>query len=437
MNASNSDPVKPKKLQAVKGMNDLLPAEGLRWEVMEETLRDWLNLYGYRLMRTPVLEDTALFRRGIGEVTDIVEKEMFSFVDRLNGDELTLRPEFTAGIARATIEHSLTYASPQRVYCMGPVFRHERPQRGRYRQFHQLDVEALGFSGPDIDAELIVMLSRLWQELGLQDVRLEINCLGEATERKAHREALIAYFESNESVLDEDARRRLHSNPLRILDTKNPAMQDLVNAAPRLDAFLGDQSREHYEGVKKLLGDAGLEFTENPRLVRGLDYYNLTVFEWITDSLGAQGTICGGGRYDGLIEILGGKPTPAIGFAIGLERLLDLYVNTVQPELTPDLDVYLVHQGELASRRAFTMAEELREGGFSVVLHAGGGGFKAQMKRADTSGALVAVILGDDEVTKGSASVKMLRGESRQVEVDQANLLDELFAMLYEQGEES
>lgn len=418
-------------------MNDLLPADGLQWEALEEALREWLNLYGYRLMRTPVLENTALFRRGIGEVTDIVEKEMFSFVDQLNGDELTLRPEFTAGIARATIEHSLTYASPQRVYSMGPVFRHERPQRGRYRQFHQLDVEALGFAGPDIDAELIVMLSRLWQELGLVDVRLEINCLGEASERKAHRDALIAYFEANESVLDEDARRRLHSNPLRILDTKNPAMQEMVNAAPRLSEYLGEESRAHYEGVKSLLKDAGLTYVENPRLVRGLDYYNLTVFEWITESLGAQGTICGGGRYDGLIEILGGKPTPAIGFAIGLERLLDLYVNTVKPDLTPDLDVYLVHQGELASRRAFTMAEELREAGFSVVLHAGGGGFKAQMKKADGSGALAAVILGDDEVTKGSVSIKLLRGESRQVEVKQDDMLDELFAMLYEEGEES
>ncbi|MDX1669873.1 MAG: histidine--tRNA ligase, partial [Limnobacter sp.] len=379
---------KLKKLQAVKGMNDVLPVEGLHWEALEEVLRSWLAMYGYRLMKTPVLEDTALFRRGIGEVTDIVEKEMFSFVDQLNGDQLTLRPEFTAGIARATIEHSLTYAAGQRVYQMGPVFRHERPQRGRYRQFHQLDVEALGFSGPDVDAEMIVMLSRLWQELGLEDVRLEINCLGENEERLAHRQALIAYFESHQDQLDEDAKRRLHSNPLRILDTKNPQMQALVNEAPKLGEFLGEQSIAHYQRFKTLLGDAGIEFTENARLVRGLDYYNLTVFEWITDSLGAQGTICGGGRYDGLIEVLGGKPTPAIGFAIGLERLLDLYLNTAQPDHTPDVDLYVVHQGELASRRAFTLAEELRDAGFTVILHAGAGGFKAQMKKADSSGAL-------------------------------------------------
>lgn len=437
MNDKTVETKKLKKLQAVKGMNDVLPAEGLHWEALEEVLRSWLAMYGYRLIKTPVLEDTALFRRGIGEVTDIVEKEMFSFVDQLNGDQLTLRPEFTAGIARATIEHSLTYASPQRVYQMGPVFRHERPQRGRYRQFHQLDVEALGFDGPDVDAEMIVMLSRLWQELGLTDVRLEINCLGQAEERLAHRQALISYFEANESVLDEDAKRRLHSNPLRILDTKNPAMQDLVNAAPKLSEFLGVDSLAHYQGFKTFLSDSGVEYTENPRLVRGLDYYNLTVFEWITDSLGAQGTICGGGRYDGLIEILGGKPTSAIGFAIGLERLLDLYLNTVQPEHVADVDLYVVHQGERASRRSFTLAEELRDAGFTVVLHAGAGGFKAQMKKADASGALAAVILGDNEVEAGTASVKLLRGESRQLEINQDELIDQVFELLYGEGEES
>lgn len=437
MNDKTVETKKLKKLQAVKGMNDVLPAEGLHWEALEEVLRSWLAMYGYRSIKTPVLEDTALFRRGIGEVTDIVEKEMFSFVDQLNGDQLTLRPEFTAGIARATIEHSLTYASPQRVYQMGPVFRHERPQRGRYRQFHQLDVEALGFDGPDVDAEMIVMLSRLWQELGLTDVRLEINCLGQAEERLAHRQALISYFEANESVLDEDAKRRLHSNPLRILDTKNPAMQDLVNAAPKLSEFLGVDSLAHYQGFKTFLSDSGVEYTENPRLVRGLDYYNLTVFEWITDSLGAQGTICGGGRYDGLIEILGGKPTSAIGFAIGLERLLDLYLNTVQPEHVADVDLYVVHQGERASRRSFTLAEELRDAGFTVVLHAGAGGFKAQMKKADASGALAAVILGDNEVEAGTASVKLLRGESRQLEINQDELIDQVFELLYGEGEES
>lgn len=437
MTDESSGTKKLKKLQAVKGMNDVLPADGLHWEALEEVLRSWLSMYGYRLIKTPVLEDTALFRRGIGEVTDIVEKEMFSFVDQLNGDQLTLRPEFTAGIARATIEHSLTYASPQRVYQMGPVFRHERPQRGRYRQFHQLDVEALGFEGPDVDAEMIVMLSRLWQELGLQDVRLEINCLGQASERMAHRQALIAYFEANEAALDEDAKRRLHTNPLRILDTKNPAMQDLVNAAPKLSAFLGEASVAHYEGFKTLLGDAGVQFTENARLVRGLDYYNLTVFEWITDSLGAQGTICGGGRYDGLIEVLGGKPTPAIGFAIGLERLLDLYLSTVKPEHVPDVDLYVVHQGQNASRRAFSIAEELRDAGFTVILHAGAGGFKAQMKKADASGALAAVILGDNEIEAGTASVKLLRGQSRQLEINQDEMIDQVFELLYGEGEES
>lgn len=428
---------KQPRLQSVKGMNDVLPVEGIHWENLEVMLREWLTSYGYRLIKTPVLEPTSLFRRGIGEVTDIVEKEMFSFVDRLNGDELTLRPEFTAGIARATIQHNLTYAAPQRVYSMGPVFRHERPQRGRYRQFHQLDVEALGFAGPDIDAELIVMLSRLWREMGLEDVRLEINCLGEAPERLAHRQALITYFEAHAELLDEDAKRRLHSNPLRILDTKNPTMQDMVNGAPRLSEFLGTESLAHYQGVKRLLDDAGVRYIENPRLVRGLDYYNLTVFEWITDALGTQGTICGGGRYDGLIEILGGKPTPAIGFAIGLERLLELYLEVNQPDDTADLDVYVVHQGEGTARRAFTLAEELRDAGFAVVLHAGGGGFKNQMKRADVSGAAVAVILGENELNAGTAAVKLLRGEGKQQEFKQEGLAEAIFGLLYGEGEES
>lgn len=428
---------KQTRLQSVKGMNDVLPVEGIHWENLEVMLREWLTSYGYRLIKTPVLEPTSLFRRGIGEVTDIVEKEMFSFVDRLNGDELTLRPEFTAGIARATIQHNLTYAAPQRVYSMGPVFRHERPQRGRYRQFHQLDVEALGFGGPDIDAELIVMLSRLWREMGLEDVRLEINCLGEAPERLAHRQALITYFEAHAELLDEDAKRRLHSNPLRILDTKNPTMQDMVNGAPRLSEFLGAESIAHYQGVKRLLDDAGVRYIENPRLVRGLDYYNLTVFEWITDALGTQGTICGGGRYDGLIEILGGKPTPAIGFAIGLERLLELYLEVNQPDDTADLDVYVVHQGAGTARRAFTLAEELRDAGFAVVLHAGGGGFKSQMKRADSSGASVAVILGENELNAGTAAVKILRGESKQEEFKQEGLAEAIFGLLYREGDES
>lgn len=426
---------KEDRLQAVKGMNDILPVEGIHWENLESMLRDWLMSYGYRLIKTPVLEKTTLFKRGIGEVTDIVEKEMFSFVDRLNGDELTLRPEFTAGIARAAIQHNLAYASPQRVYALGPVFRHERPQRGRYRQFHQLDVEAIGFGGPDIDAELIVMLSRLWRDMGLDDVRLEINCLGEAHERILHRKALVLYFEQNQAHLDEDSLRRLRTNPLRILDTKNPALQELVNSAPSLSDFLGPSSKTHYENVKRLLDDCGVRYIENKRLVRGLDYYNLTVFEWITDKLGAQGTICGGGRYDGLIETLGGKATPAIGFAIGLERLLELYLELTQPDDTPDLDIYVVHQGEGCSRRAFGLAEELRDAGYAVILHAGGGGFKSQMKKADLSGASLALILGENELAKGTVTAKLMRGLSVQQELKQEGLADSIFELLYAEGD--
>ncbi|MFA7670186.1 MAG: histidine--tRNA ligase, partial [Burkholderiaceae bacterium] len=296
------------KVRALTGMKDILPHESAAWEELEALVREWLASYGYRNMRTPVLEHTRLFARGIGEVTDIVEKEMYSFRDSLNDEQLTMRPEFTAGMVRATIEHNLLYERPQRVYCMGPVFRHERPQRGRYRQFHQIDVEALGFAGPDVDSELIVMLARLWKRLGLQDIRLELNSLGQADERAAHRQALVEHLEKHIDVLDDEARRRMHSNPLRVLDTKNPAMQDMANRAPRLFDFLGPESRAHFDGVCQRLQDAGIEYQLNPRLVRGLDYYNLTVFEWVTDRLGAQGTVCGGGRYDGLLELLGGKP---------------------------------------------------------------------------------------------------------------------------------
>ena len=409
------------KFQAVKGMNDILPEEAALWEHLEETLRGWLRSYGYRNMRMPVLEQTALFRRGIGEVTDVVEKEMFSFTDRLNGDELTMRPEFTAGVVRAAVEHNLTYNGPQRVYSMGPVFRHERPQKGRYRQFHQLSVEALGFAGADADAELIVMLRDLWDELGLADVRLELNTLGFAEERAAHRVALIEYFSAHEAVLDEDAKRRLYTNPLRILDTKNPAMQDLVNAAPRLDAFLGEASRAHFEKVQRYLSDVGIEFTINPRLVRGLDYYNHTVFEWIATGLGSQGTICGGGRYDGMIELFGGKPTPAVGFAIGLERLLLLTQEELQHNVDTSCDVYVVHQGEAAARTAFGTAASLRQVGLSVVLHCGGsegaGSFKSQMKKADAANSSFAIIIGDNEVEAGTLSIKSLRGEGEQVTV--------------------
>ena len=397
------------KVRALPGMKDILPHESAVWEELEAIVREWLASYGYRNMRTPVLEHTRLFARGIGEVTDIVEKEMYSFRDSLNDDHLTMRPEFTAGMVRATIEHNLLYDRPHRVYCMGPVFRHERPQRGRYRQFHQIDVEALGFAGPDIDAELIVMLARLWKRLGLQDIRLELNSLGQADERAAHREALIAHLEKNIDVLDEEARRRMHSNPLRVLDTKNPAMQQMANEAPRLFDFLGEASRAHFEGVCARLDDAGIAYTLNPRLVRGLDYYNLTVFEWVTDRLGAQGTVCGGGRYDGLIELLGGRPAPAVGFAIGMERLLDLWQQDAQAGDRPECDVYVVHQGDAAQRRAAQLAESLRDAGYRVLVHAGSTGFKSQFKRADASGASVALIIGPEELAAGQAALKWLR----------------------------
>ncbi|WP_083969445.1 histidine--tRNA ligase [Kerstersia gyiorum] len=396
------------KVSAIRGMNDLLPDASGRWEALEEIVRHWLHAYGYRNMRTPILEQTRLFTRGIGEVTDIVEKEMYTFTDGLNGDSLTLRPEMTAGVVRAAIEHNLLYDRPQRVYSLGPVFRHERPQRGRYRQFHQIDVEALGFAGPDVDAELIVMLARLWKILGLQGMRLELNSLGAPAERAAHRDALIKHLEQHKDILDEDGLRRMYTNPLRVLDTKNPAMQEMANAAPKLFDFLGEESRAHFDGVVARLEDAGIAYTLNPRMVRGLDYYNGTVFEWITDQLGAQGTVCGGGRYDGLISLLGGKPTPAIGFAIGMERLLDLWgQGGLAPQ--PECDIYVVHQGDEAQRSAARIAETLRDAGLSVIVHAGAAGFKAQFKRADASGARAAVILGEEEVSGRVASVKWLR----------------------------
>ncbi|ASR90036.1 MULTISPECIES: histidine--tRNA ligase [Alcaligenes] len=421
------------KLRALTGMKDTLPGESAQWEALEALVRDWLASYGYRNMRTPVLEHTQLFARGIGEVTDIVEKEMYSFTDSLNGDKLTMRPEFTAGMVRATIEHNLLYDRPHRVYAMGPVFRHERPQRGRYRQFHQIDVEALGLPGPDVDAELIVMLARLWKKLGLTDIRLELNSLGQAQERAAHRAALIEHLEAHKDVLDEEAQRRMYTNPLRVLDTKNPAMQEMANAAPRLFDFLGEESRAHFQGVCERLDDAGIAYTLNPRLVRGLDYYNLTVFEWVTDRLGAQGTVCGGGRYDGLIELMGGKPSPAVGFAIGMERLLDLCSQDGEQPAIPECQVYMVHQGEAAQRKASLLAEQLRDAGLQVIVHAGSSGFKSQFKRADASGAQAAVILGDDELQKEQASVKWLRaadGAEQQQSVDFSELASVLSARI-------
>ena len=401
-------------LQAVRGMNDILPDEAETWDVFEEIVRSWLRSYGYRPMRMPLVEPTPLFKRAIGEVTDIVEKEMYSFVDSLNGDELTLRPEGTASCVRAVIQHKLLHAGPQRLYYHGPMYRHERPQKGRYRQFHQIGVEALGLAGPDIDAELILMGARLWDDLAIDDVRLELNSLGSADERARHRSALVDYLQARHDQLDEDGRRRLHSNPLRILDTKNPELQSLVEAAPKLIDFLGEASMAHFEAVQQVLKDAGIPFVINPRLVRGLDYYNRTVFEWVTDSLGAQGTVCAGGRYDGLIEQLGGKPAPAAGFAIGGERVLALW--RVSGDTTERMvpDAYLVHVGEAAGRLAFRVAEDLRACGFDVLMHCGGGSFKSQMKKADGSGAELALLIGEDEAAAGEVSLKPLRGGEQQ-----------------------
>jgi histidyl-tRNA synthetase len=401
-------------LQAVRGMNDILPDEAQLWLWFEDTVRDWLEAYGYRNIRMPLVEPTALFKRAIGEVTDIVEKEMYSFADSLNGDELTLRPEGTASCVRAVLQHNLLYNAPQRLYYTGQMFRHERPQKGRYRQFHQIGVESLGFAGPDIDAEQIVMCARLWKKLGLRDVALQINSLGDVASRQRHRDKLIAYFEQHKEVLDADALRRLHSNPLRILDTKNPAMQDVVTAAPKLMDELDDEAIQHFAAVQAILKQHGIPFEINPRLVRGLDYYNRTVFEWVTTRLGAQGTICAGGRYDGLIEQIGGKPAPACGFAMGVERLLALLQEDGMQNPSAPLDVYVVHQGEQAQNLAWRVAEDLRDGGLRVLLHCGGGSFKSQMKKADGSAAMCALVIGDDEVAANAVMLKPLRGGGEQ-----------------------
>lgn len=404
-------------LQAVKGMNDILPDEAQLWLWFEDTVRDWLEGYGYRNIRMPLVEPTALFKRAIGEVTDIVEKEMYSFEDSLNGDQLTLRPEGTASCVRAVLQHNLLYNAPQRLYYQGQMFRHERPQKGRYRQFHQVGVEALGFAGPDIDAEQIVMCARLWKKLGIRDVALQINTLGDVASRQRHREKLIAYFEQHKDALDAEAQRRLYSNPLRILDTKNPAMQDLVSAAPKLMDELDEEAIKHFEAVQAILQQHGIPYEINTRLVRGLDYYNRTVFEWVTTRLGAQGTICAGGRYDGLIEQIGGKPAPACGFAMGVERLLALLQDDGMQNPAAPLDVYVVHQGEQAQSLAWRVAETLRDGGLKVQLHCGGGSFKSQMKKADGSAAACAVIIGDDEVAANAVTFKPLRGGGEQQKI--------------------
>ncbi len=393
-------------------MNDILPPESARWERFEAAVRTVMARYGYQAFRTPIVEPTALFVRGLGEVTDIVEKEMYSFEDSMNGDKLTLRPEATAGMVRAVNEHNALYNGPLRVWQMGPMFRHERPQKGRYRQFHQLDVEAFGLAGPDVDAELILMVRALWAELGLrvgEHLSLELNSLGQAPERAAHRAALIAHFEAHADALDDDARRRLHSNPLRILDSKNPAMQSVIASAPRLMDYLGEASVRHFDGVRAILDAAGLPYTVNPRLVRGMDYYNLTVFEWVTPHLGSQSTVCGGGRYDQLIESLGGKPAPGVGFGLGIERLLLLLEAVVPPAPAAVPDAYAVVPDSETAPLVLPVLEQLRASGLSVLMHAGGGSMKSQFKRADASGARVALIFGADELAAGQVAVKPLR----------------------------
>ncbi len=401
------------KITAIKGMNDVLPPQSAHWEWLEQQVRTVMARFAYRNIRTPIVEQTGLFVRSLGEVTDVVEKEMYSFEDRLNGEQLTLRPENTAGVVRAAVENNLLYEGGKRLYYLGPMFRHERPQRGRYRQFHQIGAETLGFAGAHVDAELILLAQSLWQQLGLKDVRLEINSLGQPAERKQHREALIKHFEAHADLLDEDGKRRLYSNPLRILDTKNPAMKPVVESAPKLLDFLGAESLQAFESLQAILTAIGVSFTINPRLVRGLDYYNLTVFEFITESLGAQGTICAGGRYDGLVEQVGGKPAPGVGWAMGVERVLELLK---EQNLLPDAplpDAYAIIPDQSSLPVAMRVLQQLRSAGVRVQMHASAnaelGSFKSQFKKADASGARFALVFGADEMAEGCVTVKALR----------------------------
>jgi histidyl-tRNA synthetase len=405
-------------------MNDILPEQASLWERFEDIVRDWLHAYGYRNLRTPVLERTELFVRSIGAATDIVEKEMYTFADVLNDESLTLRPEGTASCVRAAIEHNLIYNGPQRLYYIGSMFRHERPQKGRYRQFHQVGVEALGFAKPVIDAEHIVMCSRLWRQLGLESVALDINTLGSSEARARYRTKLVAYLEKNRAALDDDSRRRLSANPLRVLDSKNPELQTLIARAPQLIDDLDDASLNSFESMQVLLREAGVKFTVNPQLVRGLDYYNDTVFEWTTRSLGAQGALCAGGRYDGLFEQIGGKPAPACGFALGIERVLELLQATQTQTANDAEDVYLVHQGAMAQRYAFMVAEQLRDHGLTVIFDGSCGSFKSQMKKADSSGVRFAVIIGDDEANARQVSVKPLRINGAQTKCTVAQAVE-------------
>jgi len=420
-----------KTIQAIRGMNDILPAETAAWQHLEETLRDVVHAYGYREIRMPLLEKTELFQRSIGEVTDIVEKEMYTFDDR-NGDSLTLRPEGTASCVRACMEHGLLHNQQQRLWYAGPMFRHERPQKGRYRQFHQVGVEAFGMPGPDIDAEMIFMTARIWERLGLSGAVLQLNSLGTLQARAAYRDALVDYLQVHADALDEDSRRRLGSNPLRILDSKNPDMQALLAAAPSLPEFPDLESREHFAALRGLLDMAGVRYELNPRLVRGLDYYSKTVFEWVTDQLGAQGTICAGGRYDGLVEYLGGKPVPAVGFALGLERLLGLLAAGGVELPGKDPHIYLVVDGEQGVARGMVFAEELRAvlPGLRLQVNCGGGSFKSQFKRADRSGAAYALVIGDSEAAQQQAVLKPLRSDAEQESLMQQDIAGIIAARL-------
>ena len=417
-----------KSIQAIRGMNDILPEQTPYWQYVENSFRQLMQSYGYQEIRMPIVESTALFKRSIGEVTDIVEKEMYTFEDR-NGDSLTLRPEGTASCVRAAMQHGLLHNQIQRLWYSGPMFRHERPQKGRYRQFHQFGVEAFGLAGPDVDAELILMSNRLWQKLGMSDdVSLELNSLGSAETRQQYRKILVEYFSAHEAELDDDSKRRLQTNPLRILDSKNPEMQNLNENAPKLIDHLDAESKQDFETLCNILNDAGVSYKINPRLVRGLDYYSKTVFEWVTDKLGAQGTICAGGRFDGLVEQLGGKATPAIGFALGLERLIELLEIPEDVQRENNLNVYLVLMGEQALSKGLPLAEQWRNeiSGLKLQVNCGGGSIKSQMKKADKSGAGLAFILGDDELEKNVITVKFLREKKEQEVIELNQITDYL-----------
>ncbi len=418
----------------VKGMPDILPDAAAKWQYLEGIVRDIVQSYGYREIRLPLVEQTELFKRSIGEVTDIVEKEMYTFEDR-GGESLTLRPEATASIVRAGITNGLLHNQRQKLWTAGPMFRRERPQRGRYRQFHQFDVEALGYEGPDVDAELIMICARMWRRLGIDRIELEINSLGMPEARARYRETLVEYFSSVKSQLDQDSIRRLDQNPLRILDSKNPDMQGLIEAAPVMVDFLDEESAEHFEGLKALLDGAGIGYTVNPRLVRGLDYYNRTVFEWVTDALGSQGAVCSGGRYDGLVEKLGGRATPAIGWAMGIERFVDLYEECGGEVATGEADVYIVAVGGEALSAGFAIAEEVRDAvsGKRVEVNLGGGSFKSQLKRADKSGAAYALILGEQEIADSTIGIKPLRSGADQQTVPRSEIAARLGELLAEQ----